>query len=173
MDQGLLELFIREVDRQARFGLSAADDLQQAVMNNDANRVWYSIQSLLIATGNVSKLLWPSQSTAPSREKLRQTLGVVDDSPLKSRTFRNHFEHFDERLEAWDISPHTHMIVDSNIGSLGSIRGGQSLVYVRNFDPSTETLTCYGEVHELRPIINALERLRPEIERVLQRSESS
>ena len=72
---------------------------------------------------------------------MRQSLGIADESPLKSRAFRNHFEHFDERLETWGISQRTHMVVDSNIGTLGSIVGGASAVYVRNFDPSTETLT--------------------------------
>ena len=47
-----------------------------------------------------------------------------------------------------------------NIGPLGSITGGASAVYVRNYDPSTETLTFRGAVYELRPVIKALEILR-------------
>jgi hypothetical protein len=171
VDPEVLQLFVQEVDRQAQFGLSAAADLRHAVTRNDTDRIWYSIQSLLVATGNVSKLLWPSQRASSARgDTLRQTLQVENDSPLVSRAFRNHFEHFDERLEAWGISAHTHMVVDSNIGSLRIIRGGSTLVYVRNFDPSSETLTFHDEVYELRPIINALESLRSKTERVLKRN---
>jgi hypothetical protein len=147
----------------------AAADLCRAVTSNDTDRVWYSIQSLLVATANVSKLLWPSKSASSARgDTLRTTLQVENDSPLASRAFRNHFEHFDERLEEWDISPQTHMVVDSNIGPLGSIKGGASFVYVRNYDPSTETLTFHGEVYELRPVIKALEILRSVTDQVLE-----
>jgi len=168
----VLRLFVLEVDRQAQFGLSAAADLRHAVTRNDMDRVWYSIQSLLVATGNVSKILWPSRSASSARgDTLRQTLQVENNSPLNSRKFRNHFEHFDERLETWGISTHTHMVVDSNISSARSIRGGPSLFHVRNLDPSTETITFHGDVYELRPIINALESLRSETELVLKRNE--
>ena len=168
MDPGVLQLFVREVDRQAQFGLIAAADLLLAVTKCDKDHVWYSIQSLLVATGNVSKLLWPSRRASSARgDTLRQMLQVRNDSPLFSRVCRNHFEHFDDRLEAWAISVHTHLVVDSNIGSLRSIRGGPLSFYVRNFDPSTETLTFHDEVYELRPIINALEKLRSETKRVL------
>lgn len=172
MNPGLLQLFVQEVARQAQFGLSAASDLCHAVSNHETDRVWYSIQSLLVATGNVSKLLWPSRSTSSVRgDTLRRLLKVEDSSPLSSRTFRNHFEHFDERLETWGISPQTHMVVDSNIGPLGSIRGGLSFVFVRNFDPLTQTLTFHGDVYELRPVIEALESLRAMTTQVLERKE--
>ena len=97
-------------------------------------------------------------------------LKVEDSSPLASRTFRNHFEHFDKRLETWGISTQTHRVVDSNIGSLGSIRGGLSCVFVRNFDPSTQTLTFHGDMYELRPVIEALESLRARTMQVLERN---
>ena len=168
MDAGMLQLFVREVDRQARFGLRAAAELRHAVVSSDMECVWYSVQGLLVATGNVSKLLWPSRGGSPERgDVLRRVLRVGDDSPLASRTFRNHFEHFDERLEAWGISPRTHMVADDNVGPLGAISGGASPVFVRNYDPSTETLTFRGEVYELRPVIDALENLRAATEREL------
>ena len=124
---------------------------------------------MLVATANVSKLLWPLRDESSARgETLRTTLQVEDDSPLACRAFRNHFEHFGARLEKWGISPRTNMIVDSNIGSLGSIKGGASLVCVRNYDPSTETLTFHGEVYKLRPVIKALEILRSVTDQVFE-----
>lgn len=49
MDKRLLRIFQREVERQASFGLVAAQDLEAALELGDGDRVWYSIQSLLIA----------------------------------------------------------------------------------------------------------------------------
>jgi len=37
--------------------------------------------------------------------------------------FRNHFEHFDERLEEWAKSSERHNFVDSNIGPPNMIDG--------------------------------------------------
>ena len=160
MDPGVLRFFVREVNRQVQFGLKAADDLSRAVTSHDTNGVWYSIQSLLVATANVSKLLWPNKSASSARgNALRTTLQVEIDSPLASRKFRNHFEHFDERIEELAIAPQTQMVVDSNIGSLEAIKGSVSSAY-RNYDPSTETLSFYGEEYELQPVIKSLEILR-------------
>jgi hypothetical protein len=64
--------------------------------------VWSEIQSILVAAGNASKLLWgSSRGKEEERELLREAAGVADDSPLKSRKIRNAFEHIDERLEDW------------------------------------------------------------------------
>ena len=169
MERGRMQMFIKEVQRQVQFGLIAAADLNRATADNDMDRAWYSIQSLLVATANVSKLLWPSKETYASRgDTLRTALQVQNDSPLESRSFRNHFEHFDERLEKWGISPQTHMIVDSNIGSLSSIRVGSSGAHVRQYDPSTQTLTLREEVYELRPVVESLATLQSMTQQALR-----
>jgi hypothetical protein len=51
------------------------------------------------------------------------------------------------------------MVVDSNIGPLNAFAGGSSMLYVRNFDPSTETLTLCGDAYELKHVIIAIETL--------------
>ena len=87
MDNMLLRIFHSEVERQARFGLIAASDLDAALSSRDMDRLWYSVQSLLIAAGNLSKLFWPSQSSARKRgEDLRTSLAVPDPSPLEPRS---------------------------------------------------------------------------------------
>jgi len=60
--------------------------------NFDNNETWYSIQSILVAAGNVSKILWPSQKYKIRGQKLRELLGVENNNPLSSRKFRNHFD---------------------------------------------------------------------------------
>lgn len=157
MSPHLLSLFVREINRQVSFGLRAAKDLFRSLDMQDTEAVWYSVQSLLVAVGNTSKLLWPSKSGDALRGiELRRVLELEDDSPLQSKRFRNHFEHFDERLDEWGPSLEGGMVVDSNIGDLGLILGGVKPEYVRNFDPSTGVLTFRGELYELKPIIDAL-----------------
>lgn len=98
---GLLEMaFISEIVLQTKIAKKAAERLQTANDNLNGIEVWGAIQSILVATGNVSKILWPPAKTDKMRgEKLRQILNVEKDNLLSERKFRNHFEHYDSRLE--------------------------------------------------------------------------
>ncbi len=87
-----LKMFQREAERLCKFALMAHDDMHQALREDDMYRVWFSVQALLVAIGNVSKLLWPIKERIPGRgAQLRESLSVEDSSPLKDRTFRNQF----------------------------------------------------------------------------------
>jgi hypothetical protein len=163
MDKYILRIFQHEVERQCRFAIMAAQDLQASLQAHDMNvrdrmdRIWYSIQSFLIAAGNVSKLLWPSRPEIAERaDELKKSLGVDENSPLAPRTFRNHFEHFDERLERWALSSKTRNFVDSNVGPAGMISGMDPKDYLRNFDPGKGAVTYRGDEYLLKPITEAI-----------------
>jgi len=162
MDKMLLCIFHTEVERQAKFGLIAASDLDGALNSGDMDRIWYSVQSLLVAAGNVSKLLWPSKKKplVPNRgPDLRASLEVPDSSPLKPRSFRNHFEHFDERLEKWATSSQRSNFADFNVGPPNMIAGVDTGDYLRNFETNKYAVTFRGDVYLLRPVVNALKEL--------------
>jgi hypothetical protein len=122
------------------------------------DRLWYSVQAFLVAAGNISKLLWPSnRPILPERgPDRRASLEVEEDSPLKPMTFRNHFERFDERLEQWAVSSEHRVFIDANIGPIGKINGAESGDYLRNFDHSNFALTFRGDRHDLLPIVEAI-----------------
>ena len=137
----------------------AAGDLEGALGAQDGDRVWYSVQGLLIAVGNISKLLWPIAAHEERGRSLRQVLGVPDDSVLAPRTFRNHFEHFDERLESWATSSERGNFVDSNIGPPGMIVGIDPGDYLRNLDTQDLAVTFRGDKYELNSILQAVKTL--------------
>jgi hypothetical protein len=129
-----------------------------------ADRFWFSVQAFLVAAGNISKLLWPPGKTIlPERgPELRASLEVEEDSPLKPRTFRNHFEHFDDRLEQWAVisRPRGRVFIDANIGHISTIPGAELGDYLRNFDSTNSTVTFQGDSYHLPPIVEAIEQLR-------------
>jgi hypothetical protein len=160
MEKMLLRIFQREVERQTRFALISFSDLEEALSIRDMDRIWYAVQGLLVAAGNVSKLLWPSRPSVPNRgEDLKQSLGVPDGSPLAPRTFRNHFEHFDERLEQWAASSQRKNFADSNVGPTGMISGLEPGDYLRNLDTAQRSVTFRGDTYPLKPLVEALRRL--------------
>ena len=131
------------------------DELYSELLNaRDLDRLWYSVQAFLAAAGNVSKLLWGSnRSSAERRIELRASLSVSDDSPLRPRIFRNHFEHFDERLEQWATSSKRHNFADSNVGPPNMIVGIDPEDFLRNFDTENFAVTFRGDVYHFRPVL--------------------
>ena len=163
MDSHLLQILQFEVERQCGFVLMAAEDIRRALGCNDSGRVWYSVQALLVAAANVSKLLWPPGRDLRKRgETLRDSLLVGDDSPIRGRGLRDAFEHFDERIEKWAQSSPRGAFVDSNIGLAGRIEidAKSEKDYLRNFEPATWTVTFWGDSYHLIPLVEAIRSLQ-------------
>jgi len=186
MEKMVLRIFQREIERQCEFAIIATDEIESGLSNNNSDTVWYAIQNFLVAVGNISKIFWPSyqqyqkrgkgfmekgevakakkliekaEDLAQRGEELRKSLGMEDNSPIQPRNFRNHFEHFDERLESWARSSKRHNFVDSNIGPPNMIVGIDIEDYLRNFDNTTWTLTFRGDKYSIKPIMDAIHGL--------------
>lgn len=160
------EVNSEDVD-QIRLSMARREQWLRAMATYDHKRkaaydcLWYSVQAFLVAAGNISKLLWPpGKPLFPEHgPELRAGLDVEENSPLKPRTFRNHFEHFDERLERWAASPAPRTLADSNIGLVSAISGLELDDQLRYFDPTTFAVTFRGDTYQLRPIIEAIQAI--------------
>ena len=160
MDKRYLYLFQREVERQCRFAIMAYQEITHSLQTRDLDILWYSVQAFLMAVGNVSKLMWPSRPNIPERgPELRASLSVDENSPLRPRTFRNHFEHFDERLEMWMVSSERHNLLDSSVGPPDMVKGFDPRDYLRNFDTTNFAVIFRGDTYLLNPIIEAVRDL--------------
>ena len=156
MQKMVLEIFQGEIEKQCKFAIIAIEQIKTGLANtnSDLDLVWYAIQNFLVAVANISKLFWPPNRIYQKRGKeLRKSLGIKNNSLIGPRKFRNHFEHFDERLEMWATSSKGHNFIDSNIGPPNMIAGIDQQDFLRNFDPTTWTLTFRGDKYELKPII--------------------
>ncbi len=178
MEKQLLQKFLYEIARQCRFCLVAYEDLNQALLllrtagsdqqirQKHMERLWYSVQSFLVASGNISKLLFGDSTQLYSqRAELRRSLGIDDSSPFhfRNRDARNYFEHFDERLESWFNASTRHNFVDSNVGSLNMFGGVDEHDFIRNIDPGKMAITFYGEECLIIPIVDAVKQLKEKV----------
>jgi hypothetical protein len=169
------QLFCREVARQCRNALVAADDLERALSPIDKDRAWYALHALMASAANISKVLWPEPDRKRGKwtgheyspipnlgELLRQQLAVNDKSPLQSRALRNHFEHFSERLEEWARSdPRPKVFIDEMIGPPKMVTGVAPRDRHRWYDPTTRTAYFRDEAYPLKPLIRAIWDLWP------------
>jgi hypothetical protein len=168
MDTYLLRSFQGQVEFQCRAVVAAAQELDDALATmgqGDAlgtvTAAYIAIQNLLTAAANLSKALWGSGGKhAAEREPLRRSINVGDDSPLRHVLMRNHFEHFDERLDKWWRESEHHNQVDMNLGRV-VFRDAAEIDTFRNFDPSTGELTFWGEPFNTRAIVAEARRILP------------
>ncbi len=156
-------VFVGEIVKQTKIAKRAAERLQTA---NDPDHfdeleIWVSIQSILVAAGNVSRILWPSRKQSKTRgEELRTLLGIDESNILSDRKFRNHFEHYDERIEDWFEKSGSAVYTDSSINPFGSIWESNPPNLHRGYSPLTQTLTFRGESVDLATLLNVLEEIR-------------
>lgn len=94
-----------------------------------------------------------------ARRDVAGVLDIDDNNVLSDRKLRNHFEHYDERIEDWISSTHSSVYVDQIIGSPpGFLRQFPQNAH-RGYDPSTQTLTFRGESLSLASILGALDQI--------------
>lgn len=154
---------IDELALQACIAQRAASRLEAACDNSDNIEIWSSIQSILVASGNVSKILWPIKKYKARGVRLRQILSVEEDNILSNRTFRNNFEHYDERIEKWFEDQPSAVYTDLSMNP--SMRGSMSANAHRGYNQLNNTLVFRGEVLDLnevqRALIELLDKCKP------------
>jgi hypothetical protein len=154
-------VFIGEIVKQTKIANRAAERLRATTDHYDELEVWCSIQSILVAAGNVSKILWPSRKSSAARgNMLRKLLNIDDSNLLSDRKFRNHFEHYDERIEDWFEKNGSAVYMDSSIDPFESIWRGNPANRHRAYNPLTQTLTFRGDSVDFAALLNVLEEIR-------------
>jgi hypothetical protein len=154
-------VFISEIVLQSKIAQLAAKRLSATHDHFDQIEVWFSIQSILVAAGNVSKILWPQKKKYAARgEGLRKLLKVAASNHLSDRKFRNHFEHYDERIENWFEENSSAVYRDLAIDPFKPIWGPNLTNQHRAYNPLTKTLTFRGETFDLAAVMNEFEEIR-------------
>ena len=150
------QVFLGEIELQCRLASIAAERLKTSHDRFDALEMWGAIQSILVASANVSKILWPRRAYAARGAHLRSLLSLGRDHPLSERTFRNHFEHYDERSEKWLTNVQTSVYTDQVIGELPwPLRDFPQNAH-RHFDPASLTISFRGESLSLSELLRSL-----------------
>ncbi|PKV52562.1 hypothetical protein ATE84_4682 [Aquimarina sp. MAR_2010_214] len=155
-------VYISEIVLQSQIAERAANRLPIDPAGFDHIEVWCSIQSILVAAGNVSKILW-SRSNNKSKarsKKLRKMLNIEDDSILSDRKFRNHFEHYDERIQTWFDSQSSGAYVDLAFNPFKPTPWGISKFYHRAYNQVDRILSFRDETLDLKEVLNALEEIK-------------
>lgn len=166
MDPMLLRVFQDQVILHCQFVLYAAEDLNAAINEKDGYRTFFAIHNLLNAAANISKVLWGAGGRfAASREPVRDSVSILDSSPLKIPSMRDNFEHYDERVDYWWKESKRHGHVDLNVGPRTSIVGVDDIDLFRWFDPKTKDVVFWSQEFNIQDIVDEVQRILPILER--------
>jgi hypothetical protein len=167
MDEFIEGIYLRELVAQCEFGVGSVQRMNKVLENRGSPSEFFrEAGDFLQHSSAVSRLLWPPGGNSRQKKKrakqrgahLQKALEIADDHCLKDRTLRDHFEHFDERLDDWaETSPHKN-IVDNMIGPRNAI-GGDAIRdqdIMRLFDPATKTLIFRGQKFDVQALVTGL-----------------
>jgi len=133
--------------------------------------VWMYIMTFLALSANVSKLYFPSKrdrERAINRGKaLRKLIGLSDESIIKNRELRDHFEHFDARLDDYFQSSKNNVFIDKNIGPISEIKGLNTKELFRHFDDKNQVVIFLGEEYDIKAIRTELISINERVLRII------
>ena len=162
METMLLRIFQRQVQLQCEALLVAVHDFNSAMTTDDMEHAWISIQNILSAAANISKALWGSKRRREAdRKPLRDSLGVDDTSPFVHVAMRDHFEHYDERLDYWWETSASHNYLDMSVMPPSAVQGVSETDMFRVFDPTTGDLVFWGERFNIGALAEEAARILP------------
>ena len=154
-------VYLSEIVFQIKIAQRAANRLPVDPGNFDHIEVWCSIQSILVATGNVSKILWPISKKSKERgEKLREILCIDENNIIADRNLRNHFEHYDERIETLFENQSSVSYIDLAFNPFKPEKWEIPKFYQRAYNQVDRILTFRNETLDLKEVLIALENIK-------------
>lgn len=153
-----VQMSIREIQTQIEFAEIAYSHIDpKAAASNKA--LFSSIHSFLSHCAMISKMLKAADDANPT-QPIGGMLGVSDKSMIHERIFRNHLEHYDERLKKWIRQ----FGADANIGTYNiaskSMINVPNMVFVSNYDPSTKQFTFVNDDFDLALMFAETQRIK-------------
>lgn len=153
-----VEMSIREIWTQANFARIAYRNINpKAIKGTDA--VFSSIYSFLSHCANVSKMLIADDGENPPKT-IGDILKVSENSDIHNRKFRNHLEHYDERLKKWIKEKGINAMIGTyNIGPKSMIQI-PNMIFISHYDPSNNIFTFVNEDFDLSLLYREVQRIK-------------
>jgi len=153
-----IEVSIREISTQAHFAEIAHSHINPKAINEN-DLVFSSIHSFLSHCAMISKMLAAVDDEKPLRS-IGDVLGVSKTSLIHKRRFRNHLEHYDERLKQWIGK----FAAGANIGTynIGPKSAIQipNMIFVSHYNPSNQIFTFVNDEFDLGKLFIEVQKIK-------------
>ncbi|WP_314244836.1 hypothetical protein [Empedobacter tilapiae] len=148
--------FCSEIVLQIKIARRANERLEVCKNNFDNIELWCSIQTILVASANISKILNPSEKKYIERgERLRNMLNVQSDFKILERKFRNSFfEHYDSRIDDWYEKNSNGKYIDL---AINPSLNGRNLNTHRGYNSFNNTIEFRGDIFKIDTILKEMD----------------
>lgn len=143
------------LDRGSRFTFES-EEWQEA-----AREILDAVQTIAVQSAALSRYLWPSRTQTIHAERgarLRGSLGVAEDSPLRDRELRNHLEHFDERLDQFCQALQAGVILPTYVGPIHTDDGMPAYLF-RAYYTDVSVFEVLGKRFDIPPLLDEVGRI--------------
>jgi len=167
MDDFLQKIYLGQVKQECEYCFHPIE-IMNAIMNKQIEGDFFQpALDLIHHAAAVSRIFWPprgknKQSTKRAHRRgqfLRDLLDLPSGHPVQDRTLRDHFEHFDERLDGWAENSKNRNIVQRFIGPRTAIGGDaiQDSDIIHHYDPQTKIFGFRGEKFDIQALATGLD----------------
>lgn len=179
METFVEKIYVEELITQCTWAIAAVARMNDILESNEQGRpqlFFRQAVELLQHSALASKLLWPPGGSIAFKNKrakargqhLRGVLQMPELHVLKSRSLRDHFEHYDERLDDWVANSPNRIFVDDVIGPRAWVGGVQDHEIFKLYDPQTKTLLFRGEPFDIQALVDGLSDVQKRAQTRLQ-----
>lgn len=166
MDDFLLRIYLEQVQEECNAAIGAIHALNAALQSNGQVDAFGPAQALVHHAAAVSRMFWPPgskdkkarQRSQRRGEFLRKAIGLSTPHSVEERTLRDHFEHFDERLDDWAERSKNRNIVKRFIGPRHAI-GGDAISdedIIHHYDPAQHIYSFRGQKFDVQALATGL-----------------
>lgn len=183
MDEFLQTIYLRQVTQECEYCFEAIKRLNSILERKGEGDLFREALDLVHHSAAISRIFWPPGSRNKHSAKraqrrgqaLRDILSLKSGHPIQDRTLRDHFEHFDERLDDWAEHSRNRNIVDRFIGSRNAIAGdaiGDADI-IRHYDPARKVFSFRGEAFDIQALASGLDDIYQKATERLQTIEAN
>ena len=169
VDNFLESIYLEQAKQECEACFAAVKGINEAMASKRSEDLFAHAMAFVQRGAAVSRVFWPpgsrdkhARQRAHRRgEALRQALAIPADHPVQDRTLRDHFEHFDERLDDWAERSKNRNIVRRLLGRRSAIGGDgiQDGDIIDHFDPATKVYSFRGEKFDIQALATGLDGL--------------
>ncbi|MFK9120746.1 hypothetical protein ACJEBK_28510 [Peribacillus frigoritolerans] len=161
----LFEPYVREIEYRYEWASKSFVSIGDAINNQEgAIEIIRHAVDLIGHAVVIHRIVTGSGARPHERERVEERVKILRDkfknlkdikTPKNLNVVRNHYEHFDAKLDEWATSTENNIIVDMNVASPGSIyiEGIAEKENLRSLDPETTELLLWSKKVNLREVI--------------------
>lgn len=184
MDDFLAKIYLEQAKQECERCFFSIDKMNAILRNEIKDNFFQYAHDLIHHAAAVSRIFWPpggrnKQSTKRAHRRgqaLRDMLSLQSGHAVQNRSLRDHYEHFDERLDDWAENSKYRNIVQRLIGPKTSIGGNaiEDSDIIDHFDPATNVFGFRGEHYNIQLLATGLndiyQKVKTKIEEINTKS---